>query len=190
MTQYNTDIQMIMDFLKLSFIIDDPKIGMNHKKQSIELQKALLELLPVAQSHRISAIYDILHKIYISNTDMIQNSEIVGGNVVQLGDNLIQLGDNLVQSNDNYLVLFYDSICSQCQKILPVWNEFKQSQIDLINYQLIDYDIQNSLNRQIFDHFDIGAVPTIYRLNLASPNYKTEINVPITIDNLNNMILI
>ena len=44
-TVYDDKIQMIMDFLKLSFIIDNPKSSLNQKRESITLQKNLLNMI-------------------------------------------------------------------------------------------------------------------------------------------------
>jgi len=67
MDQYNTDIEMVMDFMKLSLIFDDDKVSQKDRTDTLILQKSILELLPVAQSNRMSAAYDILRKIYRLN---------------------------------------------------------------------------------------------------------------------------
>lgn len=64
---YSTDIEMVMDFMKLSLAYDDKNISDKERFDIIKLQKAILELLPVAQSNRISTIYGILADIYRKN---------------------------------------------------------------------------------------------------------------------------
>jgi hypothetical protein len=67
---YNSDIEMIMDFLKLSIISNDVSQSGDKRKDALNLQKAMLETLPVAQSNRISRIYSKMHEIYRLNRDV------------------------------------------------------------------------------------------------------------------------
>lgn len=64
---YNTDIEMVMDFMKLSLAYDDKNISDKERFDIIKLQKAILELLPVAQSNRMSSVYGMLADIYRRN---------------------------------------------------------------------------------------------------------------------------
>jgi hypothetical protein len=66
---YNSDIEMIMDFLKLSIISNDTSQSNERRSEALNLQKAMLEVLPVAQSNRVSQIYSKMHEIYRLNRD-------------------------------------------------------------------------------------------------------------------------
>jgi thiol-disulfide isomerase/thioredoxin len=70
---YNTDIEMITDFMKLSLIYDNKNISDKERFDIIILQKSIIELLPVAQSNRMSTIYGILADIYRRNKTEIVN---------------------------------------------------------------------------------------------------------------------
>lgn len=65
---YNNDIQMTMDFLKLALIVDDPKSNQSKRQYAIKLQGELLNLLPFAQSNRMSYIYDLMRETYALHT--------------------------------------------------------------------------------------------------------------------------
>ena len=62
---YETDIELVMDFMKLSIIYDSTNI--KNCKRIIKLQKRIIDNLPVAQSERMSSVYTLLQKIYHEN---------------------------------------------------------------------------------------------------------------------------
>ena len=65
---YNNDVEMIMDFMKMSIVANDKSQPTKRRTDSLDLQYQILENLPVAQSDRISQIYAKLHKIYKLNS--------------------------------------------------------------------------------------------------------------------------
>lgn len=65
---YNNDVEMIMDFMKMSIVANDKSQPMKRRTDSLDLQYQILENLPVAQSDRVSQIYAKLHKIYKLNS--------------------------------------------------------------------------------------------------------------------------
>lgn len=73
---YSTDIEMVMDFLKLSIIFDKPKASNDNLAAILTLQKAIIELLPVAQSNRMSTIYAMMANIYRTNKRELEQRRI------------------------------------------------------------------------------------------------------------------
>jgi len=61
--KYDTDIEMIMDFLKLA-ILYNKCTNINKKSDIIILEKALIKLLPIANNERMLRIYSIITDIY------------------------------------------------------------------------------------------------------------------------------
>jgi len=82
---YNDKIQMVMDFLKLSFIIDNPQSSYIQKKESLNLQKNLLDIIKNnnlmiqkggscdTDAQRLSKISLLLDEIYEKNKQSINN---------------------------------------------------------------------------------------------------------------------
>ena len=66
---YNNDIEMIMDFVKLSIIFNDKTQTDSRRTEALNLQKLVLETLPVAQSNRVAQIYSKMQEIYRLNRD-------------------------------------------------------------------------------------------------------------------------
>lgn len=66
---YNSDIEMIMDFVKLSIIFNDKTQTDSRRTEALNLQKLVLETLPVAQSNRVAQIYSKMQEIYRLNRD-------------------------------------------------------------------------------------------------------------------------
>ena len=83
-TVYNDKIQMIMDFLKLSFIIDNPKSSLKQKKESFTLQKNLLNIIKnnnstnqyggsFTNNNKLANICSLLEEIYEKNKQLLNN---------------------------------------------------------------------------------------------------------------------
>jgi len=159
--KYYTDIQIIMDFMKLSWIIDDKSIDIEYKREALKLQKGLLRLLQVAQSNRIAMIYKKLHTVYMINQDTIGQKK---------------------NNNLNYnIILFYDSECPSYKKMSEVWDNFKSINIDNNLYGIVDLDIRDIIysekkniqltqkqmrNKELFKRFNIQKTPTIAAVNM------------------------
>jgi len=67
---YESDMEMILDFLKLSIVFNDKLQSEKRRSDSLKLQQAMLEILPVAQSNRVSKIYSKMHELYSLNRDV------------------------------------------------------------------------------------------------------------------------
>lgn len=63
MSGYNNDIQIVMDFVKLSFVLDDPNIKPTHKRNASILRNKLLEILPEPRNSQMAYIYSLLREI-------------------------------------------------------------------------------------------------------------------------------
>lgn len=61
--QYNNDIEMVMDFIKLSLLFDSKNTTDTNKLHILALQNAILNIIPVAQSNRMTAVNKILDHI-------------------------------------------------------------------------------------------------------------------------------
>lgn len=99
---YNSDIEMIMDFVKLSIIFNDSKQSETRRLESLKLQKAILETLPVAQSNRISQTYSKMMEIYRLNRDStamtVLDSEIQ--RLHELNHDIANLKEEFTQNTD------------------------------------------------------------------------------------------
>jgi len=118
---YYTDIQIIMDFMKLSFVIDKSDVHQPYKKEALELQHQLLDLLPVAQSNHMSEIYKRLRRVYDINYDTLER-----------------------QTNNNKafnLILFYDSESPHYDRIASTWDRFKRMNRSNSIYGIFGYDM-------------------------------------------------
>ena len=62
MPTYNNDIEMAMDFLKLS-LIADASTNVLHKQTAEELKKKLLTLLPAAKNERMIKLYTLMQQV-------------------------------------------------------------------------------------------------------------------------------
>lgn len=153
---YYTDIQIIMDYMKLAFIIDKQDIHIPDKKEALELQKKLLDLLPVAQSNRMAEIYKRLHNVYDINYDTLER---------------------LTNGSKAYnLILFYDSGCSHYDRIASTWDAFKSTNRGNSIYGIFSYDMRDIIYSEkknipltkkqlkkieLFKRFEIEDFPTL-----------------------------
>ena len=175
--QYNTDIEMVMDFMKLSLLFDDSNISQDDRIDVLKLQKSILELLPVAQSNRMSAAYDMLRNIYRQN-----KKEYIQQQYTKTKTLSSPIPD---KRNDHYILLFYKSLCPACKRIMDTWGRFKHQHMSS-NFTIIDYDAMDPKNQGIFEQFKIESVPTIFKLKLDTTNYIQKMMTDITLENLNN----
>jgi thiol-disulfide isomerase/thioredoxin len=202
---YNTDIETVMDFMKLSILFDNPKTDPNNLKTIIELQKSILELLPVAQSERMASVYTLLVEVYHQNKKDINknvvNKNVVDKNVVDknvIDKNVINKNVVVAGTKDStqtqqidkklyhFIILFYKSSCPACKKIMPHWNEFKRlSVLRPANFTIIEYDSDDKINAEIFQRFKIEDVPTVVKLRLdRDSNYAEGMTDSINVNNL------
>jgi hypothetical protein len=173
---YKTDIETVMDFMKLSILFDNPKTTTDNLENIVGLQKSILELLPAAQSERMASVYKLLVEVYRQNKkDLLGLKEPTKSN---------QTDKNL----DYFIILFYKSSCSACKKIMPYWNEFKrQSMLQSTNFTPIEYDSDDTANAEIFQRFKIENVPMVVKLRLdRNNNYAEGMVDPISVNNLLN----
>jgi thiol-disulfide isomerase/thioredoxin len=171
---YDTDIEMVMDFMKLSFIFDKPETSIENLKEIIKLQYSLLELLPVAQSNRMATIHNLLNDVYRKNKKELEKRAMPCQK------------PNLTQKKEGtqFVILFYRSSCPACKKIFPQWTEFKKRN-SLENFTTLEYDNDDKSNEKIFELFKINEVPTVIKLKLdKSANYAEILNAPIDLENL------
>lgn len=169
MNQYNTDIEMVMDFMKLSLIFDDDIVSHKERADILKLQRVLVELLPVAQSNRMSACYDILRKIYHKNKYEFMNP------VKKIPD----------KRNDHYILLFYKSTCPASRHIMGDWEEFKRQHMDS-NFTIIEYDSMDPKNADVFAYFKVDSVPTLFKLRLDQSDYIQKMSSNISPHTLND----
>jgi len=189
---YESDIEMVMDFMKLSLLFDNASNTIDNLITITKLQKSILEILPVAQSNRMSSIYDLLAEIYRRNKREVEDkSRSTEGYPKGYSKGLSLDRNNFLSDNlsnkrkDHFIILFYKSSCPQCIKINPIWNEFKM-QNDLSNFTTIEYDWDDTSNSEIFRLFKIKKVPTIVKLRLDNNagNYAEELVETVNLDNL------
>lgn len=162
---YNTDIEMIMDFMKLSLLFDDENVSDKDKMDILQLQKKIIDILPVSQSNKISAAHRILEEIYQINENELNDSK----------------------RREHCIILFYKSTCPACQRILGVWENFKRQNANS-DFTIIDYDAMDPENTEIFKHFKIDSVPTIFKLKFDRKDHDfiEKLSVPITSGSLND----
>ncbi len=175
METYNTDIEMIMDFMKLSLAYDKVSTYQD-KKDILKLQQGVIELLPIAQSNRISSIHSIMNEIYNKNKE---NLSLLDKDIAH---------DKIDDENfkrDHFIVLFYNNTCSACNKIMPIWEEFKQNNEDS-NFTILQWDASDPTTTKVFEYFNITEVPTIIKLELDKNNYVTHMTTDITLEYLND----
>lgn len=61
----NKDIEMIMDFIKLSMTFNKIySINKNYATDILDCQKRIIDLLPIAQSNRMALIYNVMNNVY------------------------------------------------------------------------------------------------------------------------------
>lgn len=181
--QYYTDVQIIMDFMKLSFIIDDVSIHIDYRNNALELQKGLLDLLQVAQSNRMAEIYKKLNIVYTINQETLGKQ---------------QPDDNLKYN----LILFYDSQCPRYKRMVNDWKKYKSSYQNNLIYNILDYDIRDIIysekknipltekqlkKRELFNQFKIRESPTIVSINLDNGN-GMKMSKNITFENILNFV--
>jgi thiol-disulfide isomerase/thioredoxin len=179
---YNTDIEMVVDFMKLSILFDKNTTSINDKQDIIKLQQSILETLPAAQSERMAAIYKMMNNIYLKNKQ--QAETFSQRSIFTTQTNPIIISRNLNKKADHFIVLFYKSSCPVCQSIMSTWNEFKRQHQDS-NFTVLDYDINNANNVQLFKYFNILQVPTIIKLQLdKKEGYIEKFQGTISLDSL------
>jgi hypothetical protein len=74
MNTYNNDIEMVMDFIKLSIISNDTNQIDEKRRDALVLQQNIINVLPVAQSDRMKNIYDMMGKLNQYNNDSTHSS--------------------------------------------------------------------------------------------------------------------
>lgn len=178
---YNNDIELVMDFMKLSLLFDNSTKNPSNLKEITKLQKDILELLPVAQSNRMSAVYDLLADIYRRNMNELD------GKILDKPEQKIFSKQQKQQNkrNTHFMILFYKSSCATCQSILPFWEEFKR-QNSMANFTCLEYDKDDDSNKEIFTRFKIENVPSVVKLRLDrnTSDYSEKLTSSINLENL------
>lgn len=164
---YTTDIEMVMDFMKLALFFDKTNNSNfkdnQNKKMILKLESSLLELLPVAQNNRMASIYKILTLIHNKQQILIKPN---------------------INKKSQFIILFFSSSCPASQKILNDWKQFKNQPHE--SFTVIDYDGDDFSNDEIFKHFNITDVPTVIKLNLTDTINVEKLDVPITLESVDN----
>jgi len=166
-TSYNTDIEMVMDFMRLAVLFNDRSLPETERSNILMLEKAVIDLLPIAQSHRMASIYALINKIYEKQQSQSQSHphpQSQSGGI------------------DHFIVLFYRSTCPACQKIMNDWENFKKAPIN--GFTTIQFDGDDISNRDIFKYFKVNSVPTIFKLQLDRQDYIHKLEGPITYESL------
>jgi len=171
-----------MDFMKLSFIIDKSDVHIPYKKEAMGLQKNLIDLLPVAQSNRMSEIYKRLHTIYDINYDTLER---------------------LTNTNKAYnFILFYDSECPHYDRIASTWDMFKSANHRNSIYGIFSYDMRDIIysgkknipftkkqlkKMELFDRFKIEDFPTLACVDMNKGTGRV-MRSEITLERINEFI--
>ncbi|VBB17948.1 hypothetical protein YASMINEVIRUS_411 [Yasminevirus sp. GU-2018] len=197
--QYNTDIEMVMDFMKLAVLFDNKEINDSDKKNILSLQKSIIELLPVAQSDRMSAVYATITKIHKTQlrifammpTPVTQQQQTLP-QIIDLDQRFGRVESHGVpmssskqlytlqkpvpqdKTNDHFIVLFFRSSCPACKAISNDWRRFKQESVNS-NFTVLEYDGDDPANMTIFKHFGVELVPTVIKLRLDQQNYAEKL---------------
>src|SRR5579872_6688141 len=185
---YNTDIEMVMDFMKLAILFSKDEISENDKHDILLLEKSIIEVLPVAQSNRMSSIYGILSEIYRKHKMIFKSKQSLSFSHMYTYSNINKNYDennimvmprifsnnntsNNDKRNDYFIILFYSSDIHNphCSKIMNDWEKFKLAN-SLSNFTTQQYDSMDPNNTEIFQHFDLEYVPVIIKLRLDSQN--------------------
>lgn len=203
---YNTDIEMVMDFMKLAILFNNDEISENDKHDILLLEKSIIEVLPVAQSNRMSSIYSLLSEIYRNHKIIFKQSKLSSQHVTQKSNknynvnthtNVDVNNNNIVtlprifstnnKRNDYFIILFYNSgiYNPYCKKVMNEWEKFKQSNSSS-NFTIQQYDNVDLDNTEIFKHFNLEYIPIIIKLRLDAQNYIEKLQGDITLDKLNN----
>jgi len=168
--QYNTDIEMVMDFMKLSLLFDGKDTTDTNKLHILALQKNILDIIPVAQSNRMTAINKILEPIYhmnMSEYNRVQKLNQLSNQSNKI-NNPIKGGDKNINSNkeNQYIIMFHRSSCQACKKIWKKWTEFKNQNMDS-DFTILEYDadVRTTLIKEKYEQFKIEYVPTVIKLN-------------------------
>jgi thiol-disulfide isomerase/thioredoxin len=200
---YSSDIELVVDFMKLALIFNDKKSDKSghDKLEIINLETDILRLMPVAQSERMASVYKILKKIlkkqtiifetmhgtYIDNREKDQAYHRACVKMISEEDKSSrhpQFMSKLVSKDDRYVILLFDIKCPACQRIKPIWDNFrntvKNSQFTVLEYDALEKNIP------IFEKFNVSHVPTIVKLDLTVSAKITELNEQITQQSLNN----
>lgn len=159
---YNTDIEMLVDLLKLNFNFDSlsglPDTSNEKLSENLVLQKNLLDIInnsPEKKSKRIESAYNILSDIYHRNKK--------------------SLSDRLLNNKNNHIiVLFYRTTCGDCKRIMGEWDKFVEHYSGS-EFKIISYDGDNQDNMKIFKYFKITDVPTVLKLRLDTKDRETMI---------------
>ena len=174
---YHTDVEMVMDLMKLFLAYDKNELSDKDKYDLLKLQKLVIQLFPVAQSNRMSTIYGILTDIYRNNKkeyfERNLNSELVNNH-----------------KEDHLIVLFYRTSCPACKNIMSIWENFKKLNQDS-NFIFLEFDSDDSDDNtnRIFSYFNIEYVPTIFKIRYdasSKEDISKKLKQSITLDSLTN----
>lgn len=174
---YKTDIELVMDFMKLALAFDKPNVSQKQRKVLLDLQQKILELLPVAQSNRMEAVYKMMEVAYRINTDTYAQT---------VSSVLPTTLDEKEKTEEHAIVLFYRSSCPACQSILPIWKEYKSQNISS-PFTIAEYDADEPSNASIFRRFNISAVPTVLKLRIGRELNVEKLKDPITSSSLSSL---
>jgi hypothetical protein len=184
---YTNDIEMVMDFMKLSILFDKSENTQEkniHEKLKtiLEMQKSILELLPVAQSNRMASVYELMVSIYRKNKQSVNEqskseqtkSETLLMSKPSFANNSSANKNN--KKNDHYMILFYDLSRPESEQIIKHWNEFKRNNssenFSMIEYDINDSSLQDSIrsdNSELFSLFKIKNIPSVIKVKLDEP---------------------
>jgi tyrosine-protein phosphatase YwqE len=176
---YHTDIEMVMDLMKLFLAYDRKDLSDEDKLDILRLQKLIIELFPVAQSNRMSTIYSIVTEMYRKNKKEYFEKTI---------NNNPNQGN--INKEDHLIALFYRTSCPACKNIMDVWKKFKNlNQDSKFIFLEFDSDDSDDNTKRIFSYFNIEYVPTIFKIryDAASKNdIAKKLNQSITLESLTN----
>lgn len=189
-TGYTSDIQYVMDFMKLAEIFNSDKASVHQKNAILLMEKALYETLPVAQSNRMSRIHSHLHDIIKKHDQML---EIMHKNLNVQNMQRQQMSRNVSEKDEiakdkkkeHFIIFFYSSKCGACKKVMADWKTFTSIHHDS-NFTILEYDSTKPEDMKTFETLHITTVPTIVKLNLdvKTPDYLTTLKGDINIRSL------
>jgi hypothetical protein len=185
---YSSDIELVIDFMKLALVFNDQneEVSFDNKVEIINLETKILQLMPVAQSNRMESTYKILKQILKKQSMVLESVHSKSDQLDQSRHEVYKKTDSvklLDSREDRYILLFFDTNCSACKMIKPIWNEFKESVKDQIIYTVLEYDSIME-NNPIFKKFNVEYLPSVIKLDLITSVKITMMKKQITLKSL------
>lgn len=182
-TGYTSDIQFVMDFMKLAELFNSDKATIHQKRAMLTMEQGLYDTLPVAQSNRMSKIYSYLHDIIKKHEQILETMHKIPKQITRNISEKDEIAKD--KRKDHFIIFFYSSNCGACKRVMADWNTFKDIHRDS-NFTILEYDSAKPQDMETFNALHIKNVPTIVKLKLdvRTPDYLTVLGGDINIKSL------